>query len=223
MRKFATYAVQVLLVTSAFSLTGCADWERHAQSKLPPPLPAYQAKQIQVVPTRSVHAVSFTDGALKLSSDEQGMLASFLDTTHRDASAVVLVEQPPRSADRLSRQRAAALAEGLSKGGLTVKSFTPEQPSASGTLQVAVDHLMAIAPNCPDWDIHPYFAYGSSPLPNQGCSDRTNLAAMVANPRDLVAGAVPSAPTGHGALRGEVEYRSDTLPALQDAGEAQTQ
>lgn len=209
---------QFALLAMIALLPGCADWERHAQESLPTPQAAYVDKQITVSPTRSLHAVSYASGKVQMSDDEKAYLAAFLYDTVRDHEHTVMVEQPGRRADRLTRQRSAALVQWMSNNGYHVHPF-PEAESVPGQVQVAVDHLIAQAPNCPNWDWHPNFAFGAQQLPNQGCADHSNLAAMVANPRDLVSGAVPSAPSGHAALRGDVNYRNGAITPLQDAGD----
>ena len=208
----------VLLAVLAV-LPGCAQWEQHAQDSLPAPRAAYEDKQISVSATRSTHAISYLEGKTHVSEGEAAYLNDFLSRTVHGGEKTVMVEQPGRRADRLTRQRVAVLTQSLRKAGYHVHPY-PGAETVPGQVQIAVDHLIAQAPaRCPDWDIHRNFAFGAEPIPNHGCADRMNLAAMVANPQDLVVGRVPSAPMGHGALRGEVNYRAGTLPELQEAGE----
>lgn len=217
MSKFVASS-RLLLLAALAVLPGCAEWEQHAQDSLPSPMAAYEDKQIVVSPTRSTYAVSFAEGKTHLSDNEKAYLEDFLNRTVRDHERTVMVEQPGRRADRLSRQRAAGLTQWLSRAGYHIHPY-PEATPVAGQVQIAVDHLIAQAPNCPNWDIHPNFAFGANPLPNHGCADRMNLAAMVADPRDLVVGQVPARPMGHPPLRGEVNYRNGTPTPLQDAGE----
>ncbi len=213
-----TFSAQLVLLAGLTMLTGCADWEKHAQSTLPTPRPAYEDKQITVSPTRSWHAVSFAPGKMHISDDEKAYLSDFLNRTVQDGERTVMVEQPGRGADRVARQRAAALSAMLRSSGYHIHPLTGVQPVA-GEVNIAVDHLIAQAPNCPNWDMHPNMTFGSEPIPNHGCADRQNLAAMIANPRDLIVGQVPAAPTGHAPMRGEVNYRNGVPAPLQDAGE----
>ena len=59
---------------------------------------------------------------------------------------------------------------------------------APGAIRVIVSRTAATVPNCPDFSrpSSPEFA-GSAPS-NYGCASNTNLASMVADPRDLIAG-----------------------------------
>lgn len=209
----------LVLLAGSLLLSGCADWEQHMQDSLPKPQAAFEDKQINVSPTRSVFGVEYAAGKTQMSDNEKAYLSEFLDRTVQDDSRTVLLEQPGARADRLTRQRAAALGQWLTRSGYHVVVYTDVQP-VDGQLQVAVDHLLAQVPNCPNWDVHPNFAFSANALPNLGCADHSNLAAMVANPRDLIVGEVPSAPSGHAPLRGEVNYRNGTVAPLQDAGSA---
>lgn len=209
---------RVVLLVALTVLSGCADWEKHMQDSLPAPTAAYVDKQIVVSPTRSVHSISFVDGKAWVSDDEKAYLSAFLDATVHDHEHTIMVEQPGLRANRIARQRSAAVVALLRNSGYHIHPY-PDAATVPGQVQVAVDHLIAQAPNCPNWDFHPNFAFSAQPLPNQGCSDRSNLAAMVANPRDLVVGQVPAAPTGHPPLRGEVNYRNGQITQLQDAGD----
>lgn len=63
-------------------------------------------------------------------------------------------------------------------------------PVAPGTARVVVSRMKATVPGCPDFsrDSHPEFESNTSS--NQGCAINANLAAMIANPADLVRGQV---------------------------------
>ena len=218
MRKIKL-ASHLVLLASMVALSGCADMQAHMQSKLPPAIPAYAGMQIEVTQARSVHVVNFADGSARVSGDEKAFAVAFVDETMRSAGGTVLVEKASAQASRLQRQRVAAVADVLAKQGYHVVPFAPAEVNV-GAVQIAVDALVAVAPNCPNWEMHPYASFGSQLPPNQGCADRTNLAAMVANPRDLVSGQVPAQAVGHGILGAEQRYRTGTITPLEDAGSA---
>lgn len=201
--KIVSFAALALL------LTGCADWERHVQSTLPTPQPALADKQIVVAPGRSVQVVQFEGKSTTLTAEQKADLAAFLDEALRnDMKVVVGVEDPGKKAPRAERQRAANLATTIRRMGWSTKAVTLDVPGAEGSVRIVVDHLIAVAPKCPDWDFHKYHNFSSQPYPNYGCADRSNLAAMIANPRDLVTGEVPSGWRGPAALAGEARYRN---------------
>jgi pilus assembly protein CpaD len=56
-----------------------------------------------------------------------------------------------------------------------------------GTLRVVVSRATAHVDGCPDWR-HTNSEYASGSATNYGCATASNLAAMIANPEDLVVG-----------------------------------
>ena len=65
---------------------------------------------------------------------------------------------------------------------------------APGTVRVVLTRMTASVPNCPDYSRVYTPDYSQSTTSNFGCATNSNLAAMVADPADLVRGA-PGAPT----------------------------
>jgi pilus assembly protein CpaD len=75
--------------------------------------------------------------------------------------------------------------------GMLVSAGSPvtEGAVAPGVVRVVVTRAVASVPNCPDWSSRPSQPnYNNRTVPNFGCSVNSNLAAMVANPEDLVHG-----------------------------------
>lgn len=205
-------AVLSLLVVSA-----CADWEQHMQSKLPPAVPYYQDKEIKVTATRSVHQVSFADAsAATLSAFEVSKLADFLNEVDPERRSVVMVEQVSRKQGASAHRQGAAVADALTELGYRTEAYA-DAYSADGVISVAVDHVVAYAPNCPNWEINEYESFGAGTLPNHGCASQVNLAAMIDNPADLVAADVAPRPSGHTTTYGEIRIRRDEVRQLEDA------
>ena len=61
-------------------------------------------------------------------------------------------------------------------------------PVAPGTMRVVVSRMQARVPGCPDWSRDESSEFNGNTSSNQGCATNSNLAAMVANPADLVRG-----------------------------------
>lgn len=59
---------------------------------------------------------------------------------------------------------------------------------APGTIRVIVARTVASVPGCPNWSRVAQPNYNNQSMSNFGCSVNSNLAAMVANPEDLVHG-----------------------------------
>ena len=71
----------------------------------------------------------------------------------------------------------------LAEGAPTTAGFiTP------GRARVVVTRSTASVPGCPDWSAKSDINYANAIYPNYGCAINSNLAAMVANPEDLIKG-----------------------------------
>jgi len=58
----------------------------------------------------------------------------------------------------------------------------------SGQVRVVVARRRATVPGCPNWNQHSQPDWDNKTMPSFGCGVNSNLAAMVANPEDLVHG-----------------------------------
>ena len=59
---------------------------------------------------------------------------------------------------------------------------------APGTVRIVVSRNRAEVPGCPNWSVPAQPNYNNRSMSNYGCAVNSNLAAMVANPTDLVHG-----------------------------------
>ena len=66
-----------------------------------------------------------------------------------------------------------------------------------GTVRVVVSRRRAEVPHCPNWSLPAQPNYDNRNMSNYGCGVNTNIAAMVANPEDLIHGR-------EGAVTGDV-------------------
>ena len=57
-----------------------------------------------------------------------------------------------------------------------------------GNVRVVVSRTRASVPGCPNWNIRSQPNFDNRTISNFGCAVNSNLAAMVANPEDLVHG-----------------------------------
>lgn len=62
------------------------------------------------------------------------------------------------------------------------------QPFVPGTVRVVVTRSMASVPGCPDWSKKSESEFWGATHTNYGCATNANMAAMVADPEDLVRG-----------------------------------
>jgi pilus assembly protein CpaD len=142
----------------------------------------------------SVHqpVVSRADYALDLAVDASGLargetrrLAGWADTMRLGYGDQVSIDDPAHS-PRVRAQVAAAIGE----HGLLLAAEAPpvDQPLSPGTVRVVVSRMRAAVPGCPDWSRDSGTEFNSNTSSNHGCATNGNLAAMVANPADLVRG-----------------------------------
>ena len=74
--------------------------------------------------------------------------------------------------------------------GMLVSSGAPVTAGAvsPGTVRVVVSRTEATVPGCPNWERPSQPNFNNQSMPGYGCAVNGNLAAMVANPEDLVHG-----------------------------------
>jgi pilus assembly protein CpaD len=74
--------------------------------------------------------------------------------------------------------------------GMLVSAGAPitADPVPQGMVRVVVVRTQASVPGCPNWSRPSSPNFDDSSMPNFGCGVNSNLAAMVANPQDLVSG-----------------------------------
>lgn len=78
----------------------------------------------------------------------------------------------------------------IARYGLLLADAAPvtAAPIAPGTIRVVVSRMRAGVPGCPDWSRNLTNDFAGHTHSNFGCATNSNLAAMVANPADLVRG-----------------------------------
>ena len=87
-----------------------------------------------------------------------------------------------------------------------------------GSVRVIVSRSRASVPGCPNWEGH---SGPSSTSPNYGCAVNSNLAAMIADPNDLVLGQAGSASGDAATASKAIRVYRETAPTgtkgLQDS------
>jgi pilus assembly protein CpaD len=83
-----------------------------------------------------------------------------------------------------------AVAAAANRHGLMVQDTAPvtQGEIAPGMFRVVVSRSKAEVPGCPDWSRSSVGNYNSDAPSNYGCASNANLAAMIADPNDLVSG-----------------------------------
>lgn len=149
--------------------------------------------------TRHQPVVSQTEYALdlalsggRLAADEDRRLDGWARNLHLGYGDRVVVEDPAGEGPDAYRDVASV----IGRYGLLLGQASPitRRPVAPATIRVVVTRARASVPGCPDLRSDTALDWEGKTSSNQGCAINRNLAAMVANPTDLVQG-VPGAAT----------------------------
>lgn len=125
-----------------------------------------------------------TDGA-GLAYGEQGRLAGWFEAMGLKYGDKVTIDDP--GASLATRGAVEAVA---ARYGILLGEGVPQTAGylAAGTARVIVTRAKASVPGCPDWSADSDFNPNNGLSSNYGCATNSNLAAMVANPEDLLHG-----------------------------------
>jgi len=143
----------------------------------------YSVKQPVVARTSYTMDVATTyDG---LSIPEQQRLSGWFDSMDLRYGDRVSIEDPLASG--ATREAVARIA---ARHGLLLADGAPvtEGFLQPGTARVVITRTTASVPGCPDWGKRNDANYANATSPGYGCAVNGNLAAMVANPEDLLHG-----------------------------------
>jgi pilus assembly protein CpaD len=146
----------------------------------------------QPVVSRTSYTLDLAAGYDGLAIPEQQRLSSWFDTMNLRYGDRVSIEDP--LANGATRDAVARIA---ARHGLLLADGAPvtEGFLQPGTARVVITRSIASVPGCPDWRKHNDANYANATSPGYGCAVNGNLAAMVANPEDLLAGQTGSGET----------------------------
>ena len=140
----------------------------------------------QPVVARSSYALDVATTAGALGGSEQRRLDDWLRALRLGYGDHVAIGDPT-GANAIA---AAQIADTIARYGLLVDRDAPAQGPAPGrgTIRIVINRLNATVPGCPDWSLNSSHDLNQNTSSNYGCAINRNLAAMVANPADLVRG-----------------------------------
>jgi len=139
----------------------------------------------QPVVERTNYVLDVRAGGGGLSVPEQQRLAGWFDAMDLRYGDRVSIDDPSMSGAtrnavaELAGRHGILLADGAPMTGGTI------QPGAA---RVVITRSSASVPGCPDWSASSDMNYNNATSPGYGCAINGNLAAMVANPEDLIEG-----------------------------------
>ncbi|KQT31725.1 pilus assembly protein CpaD [Sphingomonas sp. Leaf412] len=140
----------------------------------------------QPVVQRSDYAIDVATQSGALAPGEAQRLGGWMEAMRLGYGDVVALDDP-NGTGRGAHDDVQAVA---ARYGLLVGAAAPvtNGPIAPGTVRIVVSRTRAIVPGCPDHSRMNDPNFNAHTASNYGCASNTNLAAMVANPADLVRG-----------------------------------
>ncbi|MGB3377874.1 CpaD family pilus assembly protein [Allopontixanthobacter sediminis] len=139
----------------------------------------------QPVVERTNFTLDVQAGAGGLSISEQQRLAAWFETLDLRYGDRISIDDPMMS--QATREVVSKLA---GRHGVLVEEGAPVTAGyvEPGAARVVVTRSTASVPGCPDWSETSDANFNNATRANYGCATNSNLAAMVANPEDLITG-----------------------------------
>jgi len=205
MRQASALALGLAL---SLGLAGCGG--------MPTNTTLYSTKQPVIERTNFTFDVNTTPGGLAIS--EQQRLNGWFETMDLRYGDRITVEDPT-----LNPAVANAVNDLAARYGLIVKGTAPTTGGAlnPGMARIVITRSSASVPGCPDWSARSDMNYTNGMSPNHGCAVNSNMAAMVADPQDLLEGRKGSSETLINTSNKAINTLRDATPTgaggLQDA------
>jgi pilus assembly protein CpaD len=135
--------------------------------------------------------LSVYPGSSGLNESQKDQVANFLADYKSQSSDRLLIRAPSGGANETAAMRAYdEVRRVLGRAGVKPSLVVLEPYFANGDpaapLRLSYLQFVAEPPDCPDWSENVGRDPNNMPWPNKGCASQRNLAAMVANPEDLV-------------------------------------
>ncbi len=169
-----------LLLAPAVLLSGCGTYNGGVDSVYQP------------VVQRTDYVFDMQAAGYSLADGEQDRLAGWLQSMKLHYGDKIAVDDGGDGSTGRTQVATEAGRYGLmlsDRAPVTVGQVAP------GTVRVVVTRSTASVPNCPDFSRQYQPDFSASTTSNYGCATNSNLAAMVADPADLVRGEPGSATT----------------------------
>jgi pilus assembly protein CpaD len=186
---------KIILITSlAGILSGCG-----TAGGVLPNTSLYSSNQPVV--SRSNYVIDVNIDAYNgLSPNESNRVSEWFEALNLGFGDRIAVDFGDGASSGLVKQEVTRLA---AEHGMVMADAAPVTPGnvVPGTARIVVTRSDATVPNCPNWSKHTESNYNSGNDPNYGCAINSNLAAMVADPEDLVRGRESSLKKDWGAGR----------------------
>jgi pilus assembly protein CpaD len=166
-----------LLLLAGVALAGCGTKTHDLADR------GVEAVNVPVV-SRADYVFDAAAPAGMLAPAEKARLDSWFRGLDLGYGDIIYVDAPAADSARYE------VAQVASNFGMMVQPGAPVTagPVNPGSVRVIVTRTRAEVPGCPNWSVAAQPNYNNRSMSNFGCAVNSNLAAMVANPGDLVHG-----------------------------------
>ena len=188
-----------LALTLGLGLAGCGGMATNSS--------LYSAKQAVVDRTNFTLDVTTTSAGLPIS--EQQRLNGWFETMDLRYGDRISIENPGQNPAVTN-----AVSDLAGRYGLVISDTAPVTSGfiQPGQARVVITRASASVPGCPDWSAKSDMNYNNALSPGYGCANNGNLAAMVADPQDLLEGKKGSSETIIATSNKAISTYRDTAP-----------
>ena len=141
----------------------------------------------QPVVSKANYVLDLSAGNGGLSTSEQNRLSGWFDALELGYGDRVSIDDPNYSTSPIAKAAVEAI---VARYGLLVSEKAPvtEGHVPAGLMRVVVSRTSASVPGCPDFSHRSHTDFQARTSANYGCGTNGTLAAMIADPEDLVRG-----------------------------------
>lgn len=200
-RTRATAALLFLGVTVSACASGAT-----SPGRAEPNLTVYSVNQPVV--QRTDYVIDLATGPEGVPATEIGRLHGWFQGLQIGYGDRIAVDEPAGGYSNAAVR--VAVAEAAGRYGLLVEDGAPMTNGEvqQGTVRVVLSRTTASVPNCPNWERTGLSATSA----NYGCAMNSNLAAMVADPNDLVLGQTGTGTADPAATSRAIRSYRDAVP-----------
>lgn len=175
MSKLNTKLAGIVTLAVGLSLGACGG--------MPDNRTVYSTKQPVV--ERTNYTLDVRTSPSGLSIPEQQRLDGWFEAMNLRYGDRVAIEDP-----MMSGATKDAISKLAARHGILVSDGAPVTAGyvQPGSARVVITRSSASVPGCPDWSVQSEMNYTNGTHPGYGCATYGNLAAMIADPEDLVSG-----------------------------------
>lgn len=173
--KLAKSPAMALVLALGTAVAGCGG--------MPSNQSLYSVKQPVVERSNFTFDVRSTQSGMSIS--EQQRVAAWFETMKLGYGDRISIDDP-----MASKATTDAISELAARHGVLIEQGAPVTQGfvQPGNARIVLTRSTASVPGCPDWSESSDADYNNGTPKGYGCSINSNLAAMVANPEDLIEG-----------------------------------